>query len=123
MFPNDRLATFAVEGDKPVQRLHHVAVANVPGLGVPANHGAVILLGISSDERILFGVEELLAAVMLIRGRLPSQFTQHLHNVFLARVGNPHGGAGVSLFVAAERLKALKGAPRRFRRIVIGCSV
>ena len=58
--PHDRalVAAVAVEvRQQPVERLGHVAVAQVPGRLGAAEHRAVVLLGVLHEPRVLLGVE------------------------------------------------------------------
>ena len=64
-----------------LQRLEHVAVAQVPGLGRPVIHDAVIALRRSDEPRVLGGVEEAFAVLLPILTPifhlLLEQITQH----------------------------------------------
>src|SRR5204862_4004055 len=66
--------------DERFQGFNHVPVAEVPGLNLPTEHGAVILLGVPDEARVLFGKKVIIlgeAAVALREvGRAASQIQE-----------------------------------------------
>jgi hypothetical protein len=72
-----------------IQRLHHVRIAQVPRLDAATEHGAVILLGVADQTRVLLREEELVlrhaaVAIRVLRGPAP-QLDQLRNDIVLTR--------------------------------------
>ena len=114
VLPHDRLRSRAVVRDEPVQRVGHVAVADVPRLVAAADHRPVVALGAREDLGVLAARRSSASAR---RRRRPGARGA-------PRAGRPPrprtswdqpGRAGVPLGVLAVRLEAPEGLPRRRR--------
>jgi hypothetical protein len=75
-----------------LQRLHHVAVPQVPGRHAAMEHGAVVLLGVAHQARVLLRVEQVVA--VLARGGhqsagAPVHLAQLLDHLVLAAGSMP----------------------------------
>ena len=122
VLPHDRLRVrveLLVVRHEAVERVHHMMVADVPRRGASADHGAIVQLGVLCDERVLFGVEERLAAVLSVLRRAAPQRAQHGHRFVLARRWHEVGSTSVLLLVLPVRLEASIGALRVRRELWI----
>src|SRR5262245_60678583 len=120
VLPDDRLGVGVVLFEEAVERVGHVAVADIPGFGTALDHGPVIRLGVLHDAGVLFGREPLVTAFAPGGRRLPDDLSQQLHDLSLARFRHPHGGAGVLLWVFAIWFEAADRAFSRFQRATVG---
>ncbi len=110
VFPHDRLGLWTVMLHEPLERLHHVPVANVPRFGAAADHGAVVVLGVLHHQGILLGVEVPILSVTGKRLGRAAEFGEQLHHMAFTRRIRPLRRPRVFLDVLAIRLEALKGA-------------
>ena len=78
------LAAGTVEGQDVLQRLEHMAVAQVPGGARAIVHDAVVVLGIGDETRILRGIEEPLTIVAPVVVLFLQKLDQHVRDVPLA---------------------------------------
>jgi len=109
--------------DEGIERLGHVAVAQIPALGAGAEDGAVVLLRVHNEARVLLRVEEPVlvepaVATRLLRCDVP-KFHELLDHLLLAwlRSADPclvriHLGIGAEV---VETGIAIARAPRRLR--------
>ena len=65
--PDNRLRLRAVMLHQALQRVSHVAVADIPRFRAALYHRAVIVLGILDDEGILLGIKRRFAIVPFVR--------------------------------------------------------
>jgi hypothetical protein len=106
--------------DESIERLGHVAVAQVPALDAPAEHRLVTALRVGYEAGVLLGVE---VAVLVDRSVPGGLFTGHvpeldqlLDDGLLARLGAGDPGlVGVHLRVPAELLEAGVALARALR--------
>ena len=94
-----------------VQRLGHMAVAQIPGRDSLTKHGAVILFGILYQPGVLFREEEFIGkGVAIAAGKVGSALA-HLHPlvddlILAALAQSKTGGVSVSLRILAKILEA-----------------
>src|SRR5919106_2477740 len=112
--PNDNLRAAAPPlemGFQRLQRLDHVAVAQVPRRHLLEEHRAVVRLGILHQARVLLGIEHLILRHATIAPRVlggPAlQLDQLADDLLLARLGDAGtGDEAVDLGVLAELVEA-----------------
>jgi hypothetical protein len=73
-----RPARMAHVREQRLERLHHVRVAHVPRIGPPAEHGAVIGLGIGHKPGVLLGEEVLVCGDAAIAIRVVERLAAEL---------------------------------------------
>jgi hypothetical protein len=96
-----RLAVAAEMAGERVQRAGHVAVAQVPALDAPAEHGAVVALRVDHEAGVLLREEGVVARLAAL------ELDQLLHGLSLARLGAPDPRlVGVDLRIGAEVVEA-----------------
>ena len=126
MRPYDDLRGVMAELEVPHERVEgvdHVRVAKVPGRDAAAEHGAVVLLGVSDQAGVLFGGEELFdrspPVAACIFGGTAAHVDELRDNLGFAGVAEAEsGGIAVGLRVFAEVFEAgvaVAGARRSFR--------
>jgi hypothetical protein len=104
---------------QPVERLDHVAVANVPRRRAAAYHRAVVQLGVARDERILLGIEVSFASVGAKLRRTSAQLAKDGDRFVLAGRRHERGRTGIVLHVLGIRLEAVVRAARHRRELRI----
>ena len=85
MLPQDdlcRLPDSAEMSMKRLKRLEHVAVTQVPGGHAPAEHGAVVLLRILDQPRILLGEKQLVLGYASVHARVFASLALQLDQLF-----------------------------------------
>ena len=80
------------------ERVEHVTLADVPGVGAATQQRTVIRLRAGECQRVLFGVEGAFASVVVESRRLLAEFAEHGHRFVEKRCGDT-GGMGVVLKV------------------------
>ena len=108
--------------DQLLERLRHVAVAQVPRRDPAAEHRAVVLLGVHDQPRVLLGVEVLVlgdaaVAARVLAGARCSSMSWLDHLVFARLAEVEASGVAVRLRVLAEVLEARVALARPTRRI------
>ena len=111
-------------GHQCVERLGHVAVAQVPGLDAPAKHHPVILFCVLHQPCVLKGCEELVARDAPVAARVvggaAAQLDELSYDFALTRFGHAEGRrVAVGLRVLAEVLEAGVAITRPLRRFGI----
>ena len=71
------LASGPVEGEQRLQRLEHMAVAQIPGCARAIIHDPIILLGICDQPGILHGIHEPLTVAFGIRAALMQEIGEN----------------------------------------------
>src|SRR5262249_36501627 len=52
VFPDYGFCIGAISVEQDFKRIHHVAIADIPGLFVSVNHGAIVVFGVSDDAGV-----------------------------------------------------------------------
>ena len=83
--PNDRLGLGPVKGEQGLQRLEHMAVAQIPGCAGAIIHDPIILLGVCDQPGILHGIHEPLTIAIGVRTALVQKIGENDGDLGLAR--------------------------------------
>ena len=75
--PHHRLGAVAAPRQELLERLEHMPVAQVPGLGRSVIHDPVIALGRGNEARILRGIEEIFTVPGFVEQSLFKKLAQH----------------------------------------------
>ncbi len=118
VLPHDGLGLGPVVVHQPIEGVGHVAVRDVPGLAVGADHAAVVALGAGDHLGVLAGIQGRLG-VTVGDDRSLAELHQQAHHVILTGLGDQPGGPGIALRILAVGLEAVVGPAGRIERLGI----